>query len=238
MDSIGLWILIFVAIALGFVIYGYLQEKRRGEEMQAVASLLGFSYEEGPDSSLPASLDQFHLFSRGSSRRARHIMVKQMDDVTVTVFDYQYTTSSGRNSSTYKQTVALFYSSRFEFPSFSLRPRSLWDDIADKLGRQNIEMANHPAFAHTYLLQGAPVARVRALFREPVLAYYSRSMALCAEGMGRQVVHYRKRRKVDAQDLDRFVREGTQALELLAPEEDPLAGIDLDAALAVLEHKA
>jgi hypothetical protein len=42
---------------------------------------------------------------------------------------------------------------------------------------------------------------------------------------------------VDAQHIDRFVREGQKALALLVEEEDPLAGIDLDAALAVLEHR-
>jgi hypothetical protein len=238
MNDVGLWITIFVAIAVGFMIYGYLQEKRRKEEMQAIADLLGYSYSEGPNSSLPVSLSHFHLFSQGRSRRARHIMVKKVDDVTVTVFDYEYTTSSGKNSSKHKQTVALFESPRFQFPSFSLRPRRFWDDIADKLGRQSIVIEGHPAFADAYLLQGQHVARIRALFSAPVVSFYSRSMGLSAEGMGRQLVHYRQREKVDAQHIDRFVREGQKALELLVEEEDPLAGIDLDAALAVLEGRA
>jgi hypothetical protein len=62
-------------------------------------------------------------------------------------------------------------------------------------------------------------------------------MGLSAEGMGHQLVHYRQRQKVDAQHLDRFVRKGQKALDLLVGEEDPLAGIDLDAALAVLDHR-
>jgi hypothetical protein len=105
------------------------------------------------------------------------------------------------------------------------------------LGRQSIEVANHPAFADAYLLQGEDVARVRALFCEPVLSYYSRSRGLCVEGMGHKLVHYRKRHNIDAQDVNYFVQEGQKAVALLVPEEDPLAGIDLDAALAVLEHK-
>jgi hypothetical protein len=237
MSDVGLWIAIFVAIAVGFMIYGYLQEKRRQEEMQAIADLLGYAYAKGPDSNLPSSLGHFHIFSQGRSRRARHILVRQIDDVTVTVFDYEYTTSSGRNSSTRKQTVALFESSRFQFPSFSLRPQGFTDQIAIKLGRQNIVLEDHPAFADAYLLQGQHVARIRALFRAPVVSFYNRSMGLSTEGMGRQLVHYRDREKVDAQHIDRFVREGQKALALLVEEEDPLAGIDLDAALAVLEHR-
>jgi hypothetical protein len=237
MDNIGLWISIFVAVALGFLIYSYLQEKRRQEEMQTIAGLLGFSYAPGPDSSLPAGLSHFHLFSQGHSRRARNVLSKKMDDVTVTVFDYEYTTSSGRNSSKRKQTVVLFESPRFQFPSFSLRPQGFADQIAVKLGRQNIVMADHPDFADAYLLQGEPVAKIRALFDTPALSYYRQSMGLCAEGMGRQLVHYRKRQKVDAQKIDQFVREGQTALDLLVQQEDPLAGIDLDAALAVLDHR-
>jgi hypothetical protein len=204
--------------------------------MQAVADLLGYSYAKGPDSNFPSSLSHFHLFSQGRSRRARHIMVKQIDEVKVTIFDYEYTTSGGKNSSTHKQTVALFESPRFQFPSFSLRPQGFMDQIAIKLGRRNIVLEDQPAFADAYLLQGQDVARVRALFSAPVAAFYSRSMGLSAEGMGHQLVHYRQRQKVDAQHLDRFVRKGQKALDLLVGEEDPLAGIDLDAALAVLDH--
>ena len=56
-------------------------------------------------------------------------------------FDYRYTTGSGKNSHTYRQTVVFFRSPEVDLPQFELKPQSFLHGIGKLFGYQDIDFA-------------------------------------------------------------------------------------------------
>lgn len=210
------WIVLFVAVAVvsvaAVVAMFYYLEKRRTEEMGLEAGRLGFSFAPEPEPGLLDSLGAFRLFSQGRSRKIRNVLRHQVDDIQITLFDYRYTTSSGRHNRVHAQTVGLFETGRLELPFFTLRPEHLFHRLAGALGYQDIDFEQHPAFSEAYLLQGGDETQIRSVFRQNLLAYFARHPGVCAEGMGSRLIFYRQERRVDPAQLEGFVEEGLDVL--------------------------
>jgi hypothetical protein len=225
----GIFILLFVVLVLfgiGFVIVQHYAEKERREKLWAVAMDLGLSFSDEGEPHLRLPRDSFHLFSQGRSRKAYHFMDGSVDGVDVTLFDYRYTTSSGRHSQTHRQTVLLLESERLQLPLFRLRPEHLFHKIAGTLGYQDIDFPLYPTFSDRYLLRGPDEDGIRATFRGEVLDRYPGYGDLCSEGAGRQLICYRANRRVEPAAVAGFVQEGLALLDLLAarpPAEPRLA---------------
>ena len=209
-----------------FVLYQY-QEQQRREALQVLADGMGFSYSSEAEHALQGALSQFHLFSQGHARRMSNVLHGNIDDVTVTIFDYRYTTASGKHHRTRRQTVLLLESDRLDLPLFTLRPERLHHKLASALGHQDINFESHPAFSDAYLLQGSDEERVRTLFETEALTYYTRHPELWTEGEGQQLVYYHASKRVDPESIRDFVREGLDVLDLFAQKDDAIGNLDL-----------
>jgi hypothetical protein len=228
MDSwLGLVIAgILLAIA-GIAFIQYYLERQRTEQMRGIAGRRGWTFapEAGPE--LLAGLGSFHLFSQGRSRKIRNLMHTQIRDIAVHLFDFRYTTSSGRHNRIHQQTVVSFESERLRLPYFELRPEHLFHKLAGSFGYQDIDFDSHPAFSDAYLLRGEDEAEVRALFSDEILGYYTRHRVLCTEGGGSQLVYYRAEKRVEPELVDRLVQEGLDVLDLFLEAEGPLGSLEL-----------
>jgi hypothetical protein len=231
----GKFYLLIVFVALGALAVGvmlYYREKQRREDLRSVAGKLGFSFSPAGDPHLLGRLGQFHLFSQGRSRKVRNVMRGEIQDIAVSLFDYRYTTGSGKHNHTHSQTVLLFESERLALPFFTLRPEGFFHRMAGAFGYEDIDFDDSPAFSDAYLLKGGDEDRIRAIFTPEVRAYYTRHDRLCTEGERGRLVHYRADRRVSPERIESWLQEGLDVLDLFLEEEEgagtlPLWGLDL-----------
>jgi hypothetical protein len=227
MGVVVFMVILFAGIgALMFLIVRAAEQQRR-DQQQAVANRMGFAFSAGADAGLLGRVSGFALCSKGLGRTAHNVMQRRIHDIDVTLFDYRYTTSSGRHHHTYYQTVALFETDRLRLPRFTLCPQHFFHRIASALGSQDIDFEAHPVFSDGYRLQGPDEEGIRRLFDEEALLYYTRHPDLHTEGDGRRLIVYRGRSRVDPQQMEAFLQQGLDVLDAFMEKESALDGLAL-----------
>jgi hypothetical protein len=189
------------------ILLSWLYERKRTQDLKALAASLKFSFSATDDAVLNA-MSPFYLFSQGRSQKVANIMRGSANNIDVIIMDYQYTTGSGKNSHTWKQTVIAFRSPLLNLPSFTLRPENLFHKIGAVFGYQDIDFASHPAFSRRYLLRGDDENAVRALFSDALLSHYDQSKGLSTEGDGDAFIFYRVSKRVPPKGIMEFMQEG------------------------------
>ncbi|HJT78194.1 MAG TPA: hypothetical protein VJ739_13405, partial [Gemmataceae bacterium] len=202
--------------------FSYLKEKQRTEALRQLAEGLQFDFSAKDDAGLLTSLapDNFHLFAQGSGKKCSNVLRGQANDLEVTIFDYRYTTGSGKSSHTWRQTVIVFRLPGPPLPAFSLRPLNFWHKVGHLFGYQDITFDEHPAFSARYLLRGPNEAAVRQLFTEEALAWYEGTNGLSTEGRGDRLLFYRHNKRVEPPAIRSFLEEGFKVLALFNPPGD------------------
>lgn len=222
--------LLVVFIGIGAVMYAIVriaQEQQRREQMQAIADRMGFAFSAEAEPGLWNHVSGFSLCSKGFKRTVHNAMHRRIHDIEVTLFDYRYSTSSGRHHQTHYRTVALFETDRLRLPRFTLCPQHFFHRIATALGSQDINFEAHPLFSESYRLQGPDEDRIRYLFDEEALLYFTRHPDLHAEGDGRRLIVYRGGSRVDPQQMEAFLQQGLDVLDAFMEKEDALDGVAL-----------
>jgi len=137
--------MVFLVIAaVGGIIYvAWLMEKRRREAMARLASKLGYGFSARDGWGIPGRYEQIDLFRRGHSRRARNVINGERDGSAVKIFDYRYTTGSGKNKSTHSRNVMLVEMPEQRFPELYIRREGFFDKIAAAVGFDDIDFESH-----------------------------------------------------------------------------------------------
>ncbi len=202
---------VFIAFAAIFVVLATVwvrrKAKQRAEDLRSVASSLGLSY-VGDDSSRAVEVSTA-LFRRGSSRRFRNVMNGAYAGFQVSVFDYSYTVSSGKNSSTFTQTVAAFVQD-LRLPLFELRPQGFLDRIAEAFVHKDINFESHPVFSKRFVLKGEDEASIRSLFTPALLSAFEMlppEKKWHIEASDRTLLVYHSNITVPPQDIRTFLDE-------------------------------
>lgn len=151
------------AIVLVVAQLGYRQfvVKRRTTAAVAATAATGLAVSAEAEDAPPLP---FELFNRGHGRRVRNRMWDPKDP-NASVFDYQYTVSSGtgdnRSSRTYRQTCAV-YAVPFASPGFVLSRQGFLDRIAVSFGGRDVQIG-HPEFDERYRVKCQDEAFARAV---------------------------------------------------------------------------
>lgn len=154
---IGLFVVVFIVIAL---LAANAQKKRRAE-LQALADRLHFTFLEGgipmgssiglldllglsaPAAPCPYSADFisfFPLFNQGSARRIGPAMVGYDNAGNGWfLFDYQYTISSGKNSTTYRFSVVVAQTT-LALPTMTLSPENVGYSVGKFFGMRELQV--------------------------------------------------------------------------------------------------
>ncbi len=202
-------VIVFIA---GIFYLSYLYEKKRRLALQEVASKLECTFSED-GSAIHTELDSYHLFSSGHSRKAFNVIKSEKADWDVAAFDYKYTIGSGKNQTTYNQTVVRVKTTGLDLPHFELRPENFFHKIGSMFGAQDIDFDEYPDFSKRYLLKSQEEARVREEFNEPVIRFFENFKDMCAEGKGDTLLVYRQGHRMKPEQIEERIKE---ALELLA----------------------
>jgi hypothetical protein len=198
---------VFFALFVLIVLWTRQKAKQRAADLTSVALTLGFNYLGGDSSRVPQVSTA--LFHRGGSRRFRNVMDGTYAGYQASVFDYSYTVSTGKSSSTYTQTVAAFTQDH-SLPLFELRPQGFLDRITDALVHRDINFESHPEFSRRFVLKGEDEASVRALFTPALLSYFEMlppDKKWHIEGSGFTLLFYQGNSKVPPQEIQSFLEE-------------------------------
>jgi hypothetical protein len=202
------------AFVVAILVVGYFQEKKRNEGLAAVAEKLGLPFFPSGDPALIDELSKFELFTQGRSRKISNMLHGETDEVRVGIFDYQYTTGSGKNSHTWWQTVIYFCSPELNLPHFAMRPEHLFHKIGGLLGYEDLDFESHPIFSRKYLLRGSDPDRIRVLFRDEILTYFEDQKGVSVEGNGNQIIYYRASKRVAPDEVRGLMEEGFAVFKL------------------------
>jgi hypothetical protein len=201
-------------LIIGAIAWSVRAERKRTAEMQQVAASMGLPFYETGNPALVSELSAFQLFSRGHAKRTKNMIHGETDEVELGIFDYQYTTGSGKNSHTWRQTVVYFHASDLNLPQFALRPEGLFDKLGGVFGFQDIDFVSHPTFSGKYVLRGADEERIRAAFHDGVLAHFASQSGVSVEADGQRLIYYRAGRLTTPQQVRQLMEEGFQVYTL------------------------
>jgi hypothetical protein len=215
-NSFGLAMFAIIAgLVMVGAIAGFIMEAKRREALQLAASRMGFQFL--PDASIQSVIPASHgleLFSLGRSPRASNVLQTSAAGVSITIFDFQYTTGSGKNQATHRQTVALFQAPGATLPAFSLRPENFLHKIGATFGYQDIDFSNHPKFSAHYLLRGPDEAAIRAAFNETVLGLFENQPDCCVEAAGPNLIIFRHGHCVKPENIPAFLETGLAVMSV------------------------
>lgn len=207
--------IVAVLIVIGIAASMYF-EKRRREALEKVAGDLGLEFFPQGIPGLLEALRGFALFNTGRGHATTNTIRGVTDEVELTIFDLTYTTGSGKNSHTHRQTVIRFASSQLVLPEFAVSPEGFFHKFAKLFGFKDINFDDDPRFSTAFLLQGPSEAAVRQLFGQNVRDWFSQRNGITAAGRGSQLFFFRAGQRVNPDKIPGLLEEGLQFFKLVA----------------------
>ena len=217
MPSGIIWLLV-VTIALFFVflvILTWRRERERTEALRRVAETAGLAFEPKTDVNAVRAFGDVQLFNRGHSQRVTNLMTGRLGDHQLAVFDFRYTTGSGKNQHTSTQTVVMLPSARPSLPDFQMAPENPLYKIAEMFGYQDIDIDSSPEFSRRYLVKGADEAAIRAALYPNATSYFAEHEGWTVEARSGTIAIYRAGGRPKPDDFRLFVENACTAARTL-----------------------
>lgn len=150
MDFPALPVLLFLLVAavVGVLAYlSHLQQKRRREELAALAEQLGWRFSPHRDSSHDDQYAHFEIFRRGHGRCAYNTLWGELTvegrSFAAKMGDFRYKTTSGSGKNRRTQTHTFSYLilrvPLQPFPTLLIRPEGVFDKLAGAFGFDDID---------------------------------------------------------------------------------------------------
>ncbi len=201
-------ILFFAFIVLAIVTAVVLSihfDKKRREQLAATAEEMGLCYFPDGDSNLLTQLQDFGLFNMGRARKMTNLIQGDSGEVKIAIFDYQYTTGSGKNSTTHRFSIAALQSQELNSPSFTMRPQNFLDRFGNMLGFQDINFDTHPVFSKLFVLQGVDEEAVRIYFGKARLDFFESRPGVSVEAQPGMMFFYHSGKRIKPDELKDFL---------------------------------
>lgn len=179
----------------------YLEAKRR-REFAEEALRLGFAAPPEGEGGWP--FDQGHaLFSLGRGQAIDNL-VQSSHGARSWIFDYEYTTGSGKSRSRHTQTVAAFETPA-SLPRFQMFPEQFYHWFAELVGFKDIDFDDNKQFSDQYRLLAEDEAAIRRLFNPPAVSRLAALPGWSVEGAGRILLVYQASKIAKPAALGGFV---------------------------------
>ena len=209
-------LLILGGAAVGWFVLALARaEGKRTEALSQAASALGLVFEPRGDLDLLRATADLPLFNRGRSRQVRNVMRgRAAGEGDIKIFDYRYTTGGGKNSHTWRQTVALFPAGD-GLPDFVLAPENIFHRIGKLFGYQDVDFDENREFSSRYLLRGRDETAIRAAFTSDRLAFLAGEPGWTIEARSGHLAVYKARRRVRPEELQTFVSDSQRVAQAM-----------------------
>lgn len=203
------------AVAAGFGVVYYLDWKR-GNTLAALAASMGLPFsKDGPELYFLENT-RLEIFNLGRSRKASNLIEIAVPSGQLQVFDYKYTTGSGRSSHTHQFTLALCSCGKCDIPHFDLKPETLMHKIGEAVGFKDIDLPAFPVFSDKYRLTGPDEAAVHMFFNPDRAAWFERNQGLRVQGAPGYGLLFKKETRLPVDAWQTFIEEAkTFAAEAL-----------------------
>jgi len=185
----------------GGLIFSIIYEKRRKQKLKEIADEMGLTFAPDGDPHLLARFSDFKLFNVGRSRRMKNLIQGDSGEVKLAIFEYKYTTGSGKNSKTRHQSVVSLHSPNLVCPDFTIRPESFLDRIGSALGFQDIDFDDHPEFSNKFVLQGSNEQQLRQYFNRETLDFFTNRPSICVEAQSGTLFYYRVNKRINPNQI-------------------------------------
>ena len=139
-------VIIGIALVATIAYFSWLAEKKRREEMTALAAQLGLRFSAADDHSHDDEYAQFEIFRRGHSRVARNTLSGSLQlfeqDCRLLAGDFRYKVTSGtgknRRTTTYRFSYLIAHPP-WQTPALLIRPEGVFDKIKGVFGFDDID---------------------------------------------------------------------------------------------------
>jgi len=183
-----------VLITLAIISWAVLWQKRRDrlrrEDIQTTAEALGLAFQPVGDAAFQNRVALFNLFDKGHSKKILNIVVGEVPDLEIVIFDYHYSVGAGKNQRNYRRAVALIESADLNVPVFTIRPENMFDRLGSIIGLQDIDFVSHPLFSKMFLLKGENEVEIREFFNDSVLSLLEKKPKVCIEASSGKMIFY------------------------------------------------
>jgi len=139
--------IIFIVIFIVVAYFSYLSNKKRREEMFALATRLGLQFNQSHDRNLARGYQFLDKLRSGSNRYAFNILSGEYKDNDILAFDFHYETHS-TNSKGQRQTQHHYFSFfiltlPIIFPELKIGREGFISKIGQALGYDDIDFESH-----------------------------------------------------------------------------------------------
>ncbi len=203
-----------LALVGGLIAYTARKERERTEQLAALAQGMGYDFEPAPDLEAMKTFGALPLYEHGHSKKLANVLTGQAGERDVKLFDYKYTTGSGKNSHTWHQTVALFPKAGEGLPDLVLAPENVFHKIGAVFGYQDIDFDTSPEFSSHYLLRGPDETAIRSAFSADALSFFAQQRGWHVEIAGGSIAVYRSDKRCKPEDLRTFLEETQTVLRV------------------------
>ena len=205
----------FLAFAGAMLYWSHLSSKRRTEAFKEEAEQMGLQFVDNPDGQIYEHFSSFKLFNLGRARRMSNLVEGDSGDVKISIFDYRFTTGSGKNSSTHNQTIIALQSSQLSCPDFTMRPEGFFDKIGSVMGFQDLNFDSHPEFSKLFVLKGPDENAIRSFFTPTVLEFFENHPKDSLEARDDMMFFYRNRTRREPEELKDLLSQAYEAFGVL-----------------------
>ena len=209
-----LFLVVIAGLAIAILVYNRRRERERTQQLQLVASQIGWNFAATAPLNMIAGLERFALFNQGHNKEIRNFMYGETSGTNAAVFDYLYIVGYGKNRQTHYQSVVYLEPGNLSLPYFSLRPENFLHRIISAFGYQDIDFGQRPEFSRRYILRGQDEPAIRQVFNDRVLSFYEAYPETCTDGGGNQLFLFRSNYRIQPQEIQSYVALGRNLLNL------------------------
>tara|TARA_B110000495_G_scaffold199686_1_gene213552 strand:+ start:9309 stop:9971 length:663 start_codon:yes stop_codon:yes gene_type:complete len=204
-----------VLLVVGGITYSIIYEKKRKQKLKETAEEMGLTFSPDGDPHLLTRFSDFKLFNVGRGRRMSNLIQGDSGEVKIAIFEYKYTTGSGKNSKTRHQSVVSLHSPDLVCPDFTIRPENFLDRIGSALGFQDIDFDDHPEFSSKFVLQGSDEQQLRQYFNQVTLDFFTARPNICVEAQSGTMFYYRVNKRIKADKVKDNLSEAYEVFGMM-----------------------
>jgi hypothetical protein len=199
----------------GGLIFSIIYEKRRKQKLKEIAEEMGLTFAPDGDPHLLTRFSDFKLFNVGRNRRMRNLIQGDSSEVKLAIFEYKYTTGSGKSSKTRQQSVVSLHSPDLVCPDFTIRPEGFLARIGSALGFQDIDFDDHPEFSNKFVLQGSNEQQLREYFNQETLDFFTARPDICVEAQSGTLFYYRVNKRINPHQVKENLGEAYEIFGMM-----------------------
>ena len=191
--------LIFVAIVIALVVYGFYTVARRRKILSAWARSRGFSFNLSKDRAMDDRFGAFDCLRRGHSRYAYNVMRGNCVQLDVIAFDYHYATGSGKNRSNHHFS-AVVIASPFPLKGLYIRREGVFDKVTEFFGLDDIDFES-AEFSRRFYVKAADKRWAYDVIHQRMMEYLLTAPTFTLQFDPHHIIAWRSGR-FDTEDFD------------------------------------